>query len=407
MMRMNHLAYALLLSASGCEKTDPLFCQMNPNATGCGMMMMGDDADVTDQDGDIDPDMAPTADAQMCFGADNYAFCLTALPTTPVAVADLSTINTGTDTRCQAPPADWTSHSQPDACFIIATNINITNVGVSGTKPLVLVGTNAVIINGHLDASSHRTGNKLGPGAPAPSSDCPDYPTDPADNANGSASAGGGGAGASFMTVGRNGGSGDNMVTAGGTSFAALSTGPVVLRAGCSGQNGGEGDGGSGGTGGGGGGAVFVVAGNSITLGANGVISASGGGATAAGDQAGGAGGGSGGMIVLYGSSITVTSGARLIANGGGGGTGGNNGGGSAGNEPGIADPTSPAGGTSGCGGCGTGGGGAAAGTPAAIGGDGSDNNGGGGGGGGLGYIVSNKDLTGIAASPTPTTIPN
>jgi hypothetical protein len=404
-MRMKNLACILLLvAASGCEKDDPLFCKKNPGASGCPMP----DGYVPD-DGDLPPDMDPSIDAQMCFGADTYAFCLNALPAAPVVIADNSTLNTGTDSRCQAPPTGWTTtNAQPDACFIIGTSINITNLAVTGTKPLVLLATNTVTINGLVDAASHRTGNKLGPGAPASTTSCPAYPTTPSDNMAGSAGGGGGGAGASFMSAGRNGGAGDNTVSSGGTAFAALNTGPTTLRAGCNGQDGGGGDGASGAVAGGGGGAVFVLAGNSITFGAAGIINASGGGSTAAGDQAGGAGGGSGGMIVLYShNAIMATTGAKLIANGGGGGSGGNNGGGTVGNEPGTADPSVPAGTATGCGGCGTGGRGAAQGTPAEIGGEGADNVGGGGGGGGLGYIVSNKTLSNIATSPTATIIPN
>jgi hypothetical protein len=77
-------------------------------------------------------------------------------------------------------------------------------------------------------------------------------------------------------------------------------------------------------TGGGGGGAIQIVAGTSITVGPEGVVTAGGGG----GEGSNQGGGGSGGAILLEAPSVTIT--GNLAANGGGGGPAGANGSGNA-----------------------------------------------------------------------------
>ncbi len=394
------LTYCLFIPlAVGCEKTDPLYCAMHASDPACSAA----DAAIIDT---VSSDAGPDAPPRLCYGAGTYAFCLPTAPVTPLVLPDNTLINTDTDTRCKAAPAQWLAAGQPPACFIEASSINMINVSVSGMKPLVLVAANTITIDGTLDVASRRDPLKIGPGSPW--IDCPAFVSAPqGDPDDGNSGGAGGGAGASFMTAGRNGGPGDQANNPGGTAFPMAAMGPVTLRAGCAGQSGGTGDGSNGGVGGAGGGAVFVVAGNAITFGAAGAINASGSGATEPGDQAGGGGGGSGGMVVLYSNAISAAAGARIIANGGGGSSGANNGGGVPGGDPALASPTTPAVQVgSPCGGCGVGGAGFAGTTPATIGGDGDDGRSGGGGGGGGGFIVANKPLTNIVTSPAATITP-
>lgn len=395
------IALGLLVLAAGCEKTDPLFCEMNPGATGCEGA--GDGGNV---DGVVDGE--PGIDARSCFGAGDYEVCLapSQIPTMQFTWGTAGTFDTGTgNTGCLATqPASWAAAGQPDACFVVATAVAISaNMAVSGTRPLVLLGTETVTITAEIDVASHA--GKAGPGAPAQSG-CPAFTITPADNDNG----GGGGAGASFMSQGGPGGDGNAGNSPNGAAGAPLANPPLRLRAGCSGQDGGTGHGSAGqGIGGVGGGALYVVAGTSITLLAGSIINASGQGGTRAGRQGGGGGGGSGGMIVLHAPAIT-SSGSIVLANGGGGSSGGDdtgatNGGGEAGEDQDADDPSSAPEGGAGTDNAGNGGDGyyeanstvneAKNGTP------GMGNRGGGAGGGAKGYIQSNIALTGVT-SPSP-----
>jgi hypothetical protein len=395
----NSLAVCLML-ASGCERTDPLYCGLHPGENGCP------DTDGGTTDG-RQPDASVDAAPRLCYGASTFAFCLPSEPATPIGIADGAQINTDTDSRCQASPAMWTATGQPDSCFIIGESITLVNTPVVGSKPLVLVAARTITISGTLDVASHRVPAKIGPAAESP--DCPDYLADPqSDGDDGNSGGAGGGAGASFITAGQNGGTGNLGDATEGTAFAVLPQ-PTLLRPGCIGQTGGKGDGDSpGGIGGFGGGAVFLIAGDMISFGAMGAIDASGAGAIGSGDQAGGGGGGSGGMVVLYSDKFSAAAGAKIMANGGAGGSGANNGGGTPGADPLLASPTVPATGVGApCGGCGTAGSGFAGVMAATVGGPGGDGRSGGGGGGGGGYIVANKPLLSVVTSPVATIIAN
>lgn len=397
MRRLLFIAIAL----AGCMKQNPDYCPAHPEDPRCGGMM-GSDGGPIDGDGSN-----TTTDAIVCLGTGNFRVCFNE-PTTPLSFGDPATIDTVNDEGClKMQPEDWTNAGQPPACFMVGTTVNVTNVSVRGARPLVLIATGNLNLNGILDVASHNApAVKVGPGAP--STGCT-ATAEPGDSDATTKQAGGGGAGGSFFNLpGRSGGAGDINTAAGGIAAMPLSTAPVLLRAGCSGQNGGDGTGGSTpGGGGSGGGAVYLLAGGVMTIGPTGGVNASGAGATASMARAGGGGGGSGGMIVLSADSFTAMTGARLMANGGGGGPGANQGGGAAGSEPNVMMPTTAAPSTGGCGnGCGTGGQGAVQNNPAGIGGDGGDQLGGGGGGGGLGYIRTNKALPSeVAASPTPDVI--
>ncbi len=392
---------SLLLAAAGCEKTDPLFCKENPGATGCAQ-----DADVIGDDmGDLD--MGPDVDARLCFGSGNGSVCLTQAPTGPLVFTNPGTLDTtmgvSVSPACLATqPSDWMTAGQPDACFIVATSIKVdAELTVIGNRPLVLLASTTITINANLDAAGH--GIVAGPGAPAMGTDCPAFAQDPASNTDG----GGGGAGGSFMSKGGDGGSGDGTAHQPGQAGMALQVNPQLLRAGCNGQKGGSGQSaGNGGNGGVGGGAVYLVAGDGITIASGVLVNVSGGGGNGPGRQGGGGGGGTGGMLMFNAPIITATD-ALVMANGGGGSSGGDDSG--SGNPDPGNEPTSPTSVPSGGTGSDTAGNGGDGyyddGTPHDAGSGtngGTSNRGGGAGGGGRGFIQSNVAITGATVSPAP-----
>jgi hypothetical protein len=381
--------FITIVALVGCTKTDPLFCEKNPDDSSCRK-------DGGSGDGGID--MSPF-DADLTWGTGDYAVLL---PSPGPATLTLNSFSTSGGNPCISAQA-WVNTNQPDSCFVIAGDITIQDATITGTRPLVVVATGTLTIKGKLDIASHNTGGVLtnGPGvAGPPSGGCAG--TAPEANSGGS----GGGAGGSFKTKGGNGGTGDGgaaQVPAGGVAANTMPT-PTLLRAGCSGQTSGAGTG-AGALGGGGGGAMYLLAGTKIDLSAA-VINASGAGGAAGSGKAGGGGGGSGGMIVLYVDStmgtITTTAATRIVANGGGGG-----GGGASGADPDVTMATTGAMGAGVSGGCNTNGGGNGgfSSTNGGNGGPGCNGGGGtmgGGGGGGVGYFQSSLILGQGAFSPQP-----
>jgi hypothetical protein len=399
------LASLLLTAATGCEKTDPLFCKENPGATGCPMP----DGDIGDDMGDLD--MGPEFDARLCFGSGNGSVCLSQPAGAPIMFVNPTTFDTtagvSTNPVClTTQPSDWATNGQPDACFLVATSIAINaNLNVTGNRPLVLLASTTITINATLDVAGHV--GKTAPGAP--SSDCKPFTVTPTASSNG----GGGGAGGSFLSQGGPGGDGDNGNSPNGVAGAADGATPAKLRAGCNGQKGGDGqNSGNGGLAGNGGGAVYLIAGDGITLMSGATVTASGGAGARAGRQGGGGGGGSGGMIWLYAPTISA-SGALVMANGAGGSSGGDDTGATDGGGAAGTDPTNPAvGATGGTGTNGAGNGGTgyyfdgADHDPAGTNMDGAAGRGGGGGGGGKGYIQSNAAITGATTSPDVSIVP-
>lgn len=397
-MRITTLAL-LFLVAAGCEKTDPLFCKENPGATGCPR---GDGAVTGDPDMALPGDMNPGIDARACFGTGNFEVCLTSQPASGTLVPGGATLDTDASTLCLTDqPMGWTEAGNPAACFVVGHTVQLNALAVAGNRPLVIVATNTLSVNGDLDVASHRGGTS---GAGAPYASCLPYTVVP----DGSTSGGGGGAGGSFMTQGGQGGTGDNGNSSNGAPTAADAANPTILRAGCSGQNGGTGNGGAGeGVRGIGGGAVYLVAGTSITIPTGVRINASGAGGTAPSAKfGGGAGGGSGGMILLAAPTISAV-GAILLANGGGGSSGAeDSGSGNPDNGDDPSSPTTPAAGGTATDNAGDGGDGYADGTNATGGDNGASSRAGGGGGGGAGWIQANVDLTGATVSPAVVVIP-
>ena len=138
-------------------------------------------------------------------------------------------------------------------------------------------------------------------------------------NSRDDAGGGGGGLGGSG---GSGGYGGSTQGGAGGQAAGNAEGTPLV--GGSGGGGGGDNDGGSGG---GGGGALQIVAGESLWVGPQGIITAGGGGGGGGGvsgcsDNGAGGGGGSGGMILLEAPIVVLEVGAVVAANGGGGGSG-------------------------------------------------------------------------------------
>jgi hypothetical protein len=287
--------------------------------------------------------------------------------------------------------------AEGELCIIVAESIAISgSVDTRGTSPLVLLATKDITIDGILHADS--AGVTRGAGFDPLSCD---KTTIHGTSGNGVNPGGAGGAGGSFGTRGAAGGDGDGMHAAGTPAAAASQV--SALRGGCSGGNGGQAIDGQGTkpTGGWGGGAIYLLAGDRITI--NGVVNASGGGGEAATLQAGGGGGGAGGMIVLDAPHV-VLNGAGLIAHGGGGGGGACSTTNGMRGQGAIPPSYTTTGGTGGSGGGGTGGNGATFGNALAqIGQGGSASCGGGGGGGGHGIIrIASPDVMNLSATISP-----
>ncbi len=361
--------WLLLVALAGCRQ---LFGIEPVTGDGAGG---GGGGDGGPRDGLLDGMQIVLADAPTgCYGAGTFTVCLTFTPQTPVTLgATLSTNTNSSD--CDTVPSSWTANGQPDACFVIASTIHVPIGGTSviGTRPLVLLAVDDIVIDGALDVASH-VNAAVGPAANASACRKGLLPE---------TGLHGGGAGGSFTSTGGGGGA---ATGAGGTAGATVSS-STTLRGGCAGQQGDDAS--VGGTGGNGGGALYAVS-RDGTIRVNAPIDASGAGASGGGTmEGGGGGGGSGGMIVLF--AATMMQRADVFANGGGGGAGaGGNGGQS------TSAAASAAGGTGNAGG----GFGAYA-TASATGGVSSTCGGGGGGGVGAIEVLSGQTL-GANVSPPP-----
>lgn len=325
-------------------------------------------------------------------GPPGWTVCLPK-PTSPLAFTTATNLRTSDSDLClDVVPASWISAGQPDACFVVASDITITSaLSVTGARPLVLVASETIQIkNSVIDIASHTMTSRLAAGAPFSGCRQPIGPTGTS-----------GGAGGSF---GSKGGDGGRSATSPTTPGAAVADSGLTsrLRAGCDGGAGGAPVGQVAGAPGRGGGALYVLAGANIVF-DGGDINASGAGGSAFGLDSAGGGGGSGGMIVLVASSIGGSEGS-VMANGGGGAGGGVGGmGGVYGTEP--TSPFTAARGGNGTSGSGAGGDGYA-GTFASTNGGNAATGAGGGGGGGAGYIATSGDVAPhIRISPTPTAL--
>ena len=326
------------------------------------------------------PDAPP--DARVCFGTTPFTICLAAAPTTPLMIMSSMTIDTTTSTMCAAVTSGGNNY-----CVLVGTTINVgAKLRVTGTKPLVLLASDLITTTAQIDVGSHRgEAPETGAGADADATACAIGSTPPG--------IGGGGAGGSLAGLG---GAGSAGAGAGGVPGTVASI--TKLRGGCAGQ---DGQGTNKGAGGHGGGAVFLIAGNRISVG-GGINAAGEGGGGGGIASSGGGGGGAGGMIGF--DAPVVTSSGLILANGGGGGEGGGvtNNLGAPGSDP--SGITAASGGNNGSGTGGDGGDGSA-GAAAGPGGAGKAGSGsGGGGGGGAGLVKAPATATlGTQVSPLAT----
>ncbi|MEO6773181.1 MAG: hypothetical protein ABI467_09175 [Kofleriaceae bacterium] len=356
---------------SGCASGYRFGDASGPVANSCvGVTGTGSDASVIDLDARTDLD-AP-APGVVCYGQGFGKICFDAanVPATP-ATLTAQTIDTDTSPLCST-----VVQTTPGWCVVVATELTISGtVTAIGTKPLVLLATGTLQVDGTLDVASHR-GGQTGAGAVATDATLCDPGTPPGNN--------GGGAGGSFGAVGGNGG--NNGGTAGALQPANS------MRGGCAGQ---DGKSGTNGTRGAGGGVAYLIAGTKIAV--TGAIDASGAAGTAGvNGNAGAGGGGAGGLIGL--DAPIVTNGGAIFANGGGGAEGsGNTTKGNDGNESTLGVAAAATASAS------NGGDGGAGGAVTGAGNGGNANTfGGGGGGGGAGAIrlFGAAAITGGVVSP-------
>ena len=256
-------------------------------------------------------------DGQECFGGP-LRVCRHPPPDQTLALP--ATIDTDDD--CQF-TFDQTATGGPTLCGFAATTITIDDTVATGSRGLLLVASDSITITGTLDISSTRNG-ATGAGADSPA--CTTAGPGGQDNGGGS-----GGAGGSFLGKGGDGGEGDQNDSGppagsrpGGKAGDVQAF--VFVRGGCPGAKGGDGTGGNHGGGAShGGGAVYLIAGNTISIASNGAVFASGSAGLAADPESGGGGGGSGGLIGF--DAMTLTIDGTVAANGGAGGGGGSGGG--------------------------------------------------------------------------------
>lgn len=381
---------------------------------------------------ETEPNSCSVDDDELCYGKGLVKVCLNSAPTQPLKYTgnEDPQIDTSIETACTqvVPQANGL-----DLCVIAGTTIEVDydpipppgpphSVIAVGTRALVLLASDMIVLQGAINASS-RTNTmtpRLGPGAGRLSCN---QPTPPMNDPSGA----GGGAGGSFGTLGGNGGNGDTghppALPARGGVAAQLVPTPGELRGGCPGADGGDGSN-HGGAGGAGGGAVYLIARRSIMILSTpypagtqypagefqGGVYASGGagrggvGAASAADAQGGGGGGTGGMIGL--DAPQISNAGDVTANGAGGGGGaGSNAAGSPGEDGSFSNPRRQVkGGVGGTGG-GAGGLGSALGATDPLNGADGALGAGGGGGGGFGVIwidgaIDHEDS--ISPAPTP-----
>jgi len=281
---------------------------------------------------------------------------------------------------------------------------------VTGSKPLLVISTSTITIDGDIDASSAFNGIDFDLGAGANPAVCPLTPPEKGQTC--AAEGGSGGGAGAYGAAGGSGGEGGDTHSCdgvdgkpGGAGGVAATSGFASLRGGCAGRDGAPstqvGSDGKIGRGAPGGGAVYLSARTMVTV--TGVIHAGGaGGRASQGGRAGGGGGGSGGMIGLEAQTVLAMTGGILAANGGAGG------GGADGNIASPGDDAKPSAAVANGGkreGAGSDGGdGGFVTTPFGQSAPGADR-GGGGGGGSVGVVhlhARSLDIAGATISPAP-----
>ncbi len=374
-----HLSCVLVLLAAGCDRVwqlDPLEPRHDAGA----------DADL-----DGPPDIG--IDARACFGSPQGLFqtCLTAPLDGPLFLSGI--FDTTNDSRCRQVVQ---STGRP-VCVIAAESVTVsTAVVVRGARPLVLIAGDFIQIDAPVDGSS--TAGRSGPGAKG-LGEC-----DTDGNGGNSAMGGAGGSGGTF---GYRGGAAQH----GGGVFTTAhpASVPVALldvRGGCVGYTAGISSNvvSTAAKGGAGGGAIYLIAGNRITVSASGKVNASGAGGQGGPIRGGGGGGGGGGLFAFDAPKVTLD--GAVFARGGGGGSGGSDmTEGNRGSEP-AAAAGSTTGGTTATPGSGSGPGWPGCGGPNGTTGGNTDGTaataGGGGGGGACGYIFVYAENKVVSAATSP-----
>ncbi len=291
--------------------------------------------------------------------------------------------------------------------FELAPNIELH---VIGSKPLIIAAWGTLVVEGRIDAGSHRAGRT---GAGANPVSCATHASGPGLGGESGTGGGGGGGGRGHGALGGDGdgncGGAPGCYRTGGARGTAVAA-PSIVVGGCPGGDSGAG-GGSVAAGGPGGGALHLAARGALVIRGSVLAGGAGGGGDAHTDRShGGGGGGSGGSIGLEAASLDVD-GSLLAANGGGGGAGGliaSTGEPGADGAPGTnaaSGGAATSGGTSGGQGSSMAvldGGASNGGTPPGV----PPNGGGGGGGGGAGFIqywAPTYSSSNATVSPTPT----
>jgi hypothetical protein len=255
-------------------------------------------------------DGSATPSTQMCFGSfDLDKICFSVIPTMPVTIDDMK-INTDDLTMC-----DPNNDQKGKYCVIAGAGLTLhegKTIRAFGSRPLMLLSTTVIDLQGVVDVSSNHNAGPTNIGAGA----------NPPGSCTGTLSANGnsGGFGGSFGGQGGDGQAKDGRAALAATALVGF---PNALRGGCPGGAGSAiADIAIAGTGGSGGGAVAIIA--TVKIDFNNRINASGaGGRGGSAQRSGGGGGGSGGMIVLDAPLITPGAKALVFANGGGGAEGG------------------------------------------------------------------------------------
>src|SRR5690349_5818372 len=142
------------LALVACNKENPDFCPAHPGEDGCPGM--------GSNDGGVDPDGMPDAlpDAIGCFGSGVFEVCPMGKL---VGAKPLSgTLNTDTSSNCDSTQL-WRS-TNTNTCFVVGDSITVTDLQVTGMRPLALIA-NTITITGHLDAASRVGDGKIGPNA--------------------------------------------------------------------------------------------------------------------------------------------------------------------------------------------------------------------------------------------------
>ena len=360
----------VLLFVGGCSFHPGVLGGDNANPDG-GTVLSSDSSSATDMS---------MVDARECWMQSEVgvSVCLGAPPTGSITISSNTSIDTSSSGNGMLQCRDIGG-----LCVIAAQSITINSgrtLSAHGDRPLVLIASTTIQIDGTIDVASHINGQR-GAGANMPGCTSGTDPT----NA-------GGGQGGSFGGKGGDGGNQDGESSSKGLAGEAIAA--TTLRGGCPGRRGGN----NGGPGGDGGGAVMLFA-TTIAFGSNGVINASGAAGRGGGSgREGGGGAGSGGMIAF--SATQITAPGEVFANGGGGGGGSDNtNNGSSGGDSSAFD----SGGNGGNGGGNAGDGGdgyPSSSRNGASGGGSSDAGGGGGGGAGVIRNFSTSSLGGKISPP-------